>query len=81
MNTVAFQIVRICAVIALVCIAAALATPKGRLPLALRGLAKMLRQDAVPALPSQQGADQPVPLARRLLAFTLVLLAMLLAVA
>ena len=75
------QVARLVAVVALVCAAAALATPKGRLPLALRGLAKMLRQDAVPALPSQQGADQPVPLARRLLAFTLVLLAMLLAVA
>ena len=41
MNT-AFQILRIVAVIALVCVAAALATPKGRLPLALRGLAKIL---------------------------------------
>ena len=80
MNT-SFQILRIVAVIALVCIAAALATPKGRLPLALRGLAKLLRQDAVPAAPAPPGADRPVPLVKRLLAFILVLLAILLAIA
>ena len=80
MNT-SFQILRIVAVIALVCIAAALATPKGRLPLALRGLAKLLRQDAVPAAPAPQGAGQPVPLVKRLLAFVFVLLAVLLAIA
>ena len=50
MNSAAFQIARICAVIALVCIAAALATPKGRLPLVLRGLAKMLQSCEVPRL-------------------------------
>ncbi len=37
---VSLQIVRIIAVIALVCVAAAMVTPKGRLPLALRGVAK-----------------------------------------
>ena len=47
MNSAVFQIARICVVIALVCIAAAIATPKGRIPLALRGLAKML--NAVPS--------------------------------
>ena len=79
MNT-AFQIFRIVAVIALVCVAAALATPKGRLPLALRGLARLLRQDAAPAAPAPQGVGQPVPLVKRLLAFVLVLLAILLAI-
>ena len=90
MNTVAFQIVRICAVLALVCVAAALATPKGRLPLALRGLAKTL--DAVPSPPRQQalsgdpryhtsrrGDDGTVAPVKRALALFLVLLAILLA--
>lgn len=72
MNTVAFQLARICAVIALVCIAAAIATPKGRLPLALRGLSKMLRR-CEGASPSHPSAG------KRLLAFVLVLLAILLA--
>ena len=79
MNT-AYQIFCIVAVIALVCVAAALATPKGRLPLALRGLARLLRQDAAPAAPAPQGVGQPVPLVKRLLAFVLVLLAILLAI-
>ena len=81
MTTAVLQIVRIGLVIALVCVAAALATPKGRLPLALRGLARLLRQDAVPAGSAPQGADPPVPLAKRLLAFVLVLLAVFLAIA
>ena len=42
MTTALVQILRIVAVVALLCVAAALATPPGRLPLALRGLAKML---------------------------------------
>ena len=75
------EIARLVAVIALVCVAAAFATPKGRLPLALRGLAKLLRQDAVPAASTPQGADQSVSLVKRLLAFALVLLAILLAIA
>lgn len=79
MNTVAFQLARICAVLALVCVAAALATPRGRLPLALRGLARLLRQDAASAASAPRGAGQPVPLVKRLLAFVLVLLAILLA--
>ena len=69
MNT-AFQLGRICAVIALVCVAAAMATPKGRLPLALRGVAKLFRIS---------GEEQTVPAWKRLLAFVLVLLAILLA--
>ena len=81
MNSAAFQIVRICAVIALVSIAAALATPRGRLPLALRGLAKLLARDR--GLPESAGAAggraQPVSGGRRALAFFLVLLATLLA--
>ena len=81
MNTVAFQLVRICAVLALVCVAAALATPKGRLPLALRGLAKMLARDR--GQMQSTAVDgcrlQSVSGGKRLLAFLLVLLAILLA--
>ena len=85
MNTVAFQLARICAVLALVCVAAALATPKGRLPLALRGLAKLMgrcegekvRRDKGPhpltLSPSHPSAG------KRTLAFLLVFLAILLA--
>ena len=64
------QIVRLVAVLALLCVAAALATPKGRLPLALRGIAKLFRISC---------EEQTVPAWKRLLAFVLVLLAILLA--
>ena len=77
----AVEVLRLVIVLALVCAAAALATPKGRLPLAVRGLAKLLRQDAASAAPAPQGADQSVPLVKRLLAFVLVLLAIFLAIA
>ena len=84
MNTAAFQIARIAAVIALVCIAAALATPKGRLPLALRGLAKMLGSCEAAGFRGSEvkqprNSAIPQPSARkRGLAFILVLLAILL---
>lgn len=74
----ALQIARLVAVLALLCGAAAIATPRGRLPLALRGLARLLRQDAASAASAPRGAGQPVPLVKRLLAFVLVLLAILL---
>ena len=70
MNSAVFQIARICVVIALVCIAAAIATPKGRLPLAIRGVAKLFRISS---------EEQTVPAWKRLLAFVLVLLAVILA--
>ena len=89
MNAV-IQIARLVAVLALLCVAAAIATPKGRLPLALRGLAKMV--NAVPSPPrrqaltgdhryhaSRRGGDGTVTPLKRLLAFTLVILAILLA--
>ena len=78
MTAAAFQIVRLVLVLALVCVAAALATPKGRLPLALRGVMKVLRNDnTVPSPLSATGADK-VPLWKRLLAFVLILLAIVL---
>ena len=76
----AFQIARLIAVVALLCAAAAIATPRGRLPLALRGLAKILKKDGLQS--NDRTIEQPsirVSPARRLLAFLLVLLAILLA--
>ena len=79
------QIARLVAVLALLCVAAAIATPKGRLPLALRGLAKMLRSCDIEKLRSR-GSTQPLNLStsqpsarKRAFAFVLVLLAVLLA--
>ena len=71
-----WQIVRIVAVIALLCVAAAVATPRGRLPLALRGVRRILRQDfgEPPA-----GEGERVSVGRRIAAFLLVLAAVLLA--
>ena len=76
----AFQIARLMAVVALLCAAAAIATPKGRLPLALRGLAKVLKKDGLQSnnRTIEQSSIRVSP-ARRLLAFLLVLLAILLA--
>ena len=78
MNT-ALQIGRLVAILALLCVAAAIATPKGRLPLALRGLAKMLGKDGIQTFEHSEHSNTQVSLARRLLAFLLVLLAILLA--
>ena len=65
-------------VVALLGAAAALATPPGRLPLALRGVCRMLRKDrGESAAPPAAG---PAPLWRRTLAFALVLLAVLVAI-
>ena len=68
----ALQIARLIAVVALLCVAAAIATPKGRLPLALRGVAKLFRISS---------DEQSVPLWKKLLASALVLAAVLLAIA
>ena len=80
MNTTAFQIARIVTVLALVGVAAVLATPKGRLPLALRGLAKMLRNDRLSEPRPSSHVRRP-SFAKCLFAFVLVLLAILLALA
>lgn len=66
---------RVLLVIALVSIAGAIATPKDRLPLALRGLRKILGKAA-----SEESLPR-VSLARRIVAFLLVLLAFAVAVA
>lgn len=77
MSATALQIARVVLVVALMGAAAALATPKGRLPLALRGVQRILRRDR--GLPVRPDAPSVVSTARRLLAFVLVLGAVVLA--
>lgn len=69
------NILKVIAVIALLVLAAMLATPKGRLPLALRGINKLLRRDGTSANQSSVVA----PTWKRLIAFMLVVLATILA--
>lgn len=77
------QLVRVILVILLVVAAAVLSTPKGRLPLAVRGLAKILRKDQNPSLNSSDSTrnthEATVPAWKRTLAFVLVLIAACLA--
>jgi len=70
------ELVRMILVIALVIAAAALATPKGRLPLALRGLMKIMRKDTGREVTARTDG---VPTWKRLIAFVLVILAFFLA--
>ena len=71
------KLVIVILIIALLGVATALATPPGRLPLALRGVYRILKKDRgeCAALPSAG----PAPLWRRILAFLLVVLAALIA--
>lgn len=71
---VAIEIVRIVLVMALVCVAAVILTPKGRIPLALRGLAKLLKK-------KDYGICEPLVVspAKRLLGFLLIVFAFILA--
>ncbi len=72
MQQTVIQILRVVAVLALLGVSAAVATPKGRLPLALRGVYRIMRRDR-----GESAADgsEKVPASRRLLAFALVLAA------
>ena len=72
-------IVRIVLVVACLGAAAAVATSRGRMPLALRGIRKMLRKDAG-VRDTAKPEGESVALWRKLLAFVLVLLAAVLAV-
>ena len=75
------QVARLVAVVALLCVAAAIATPKGRLPLALRGLAKLLARDRgqTQSTAVEDCRLQSVSAVKRTLAFLLVVLAIILA--
>ena len=75
----ALQIARLVGVLALLIVAALLATPPGRLPLALRGVYKILRRDR--GLPAAVRAGGAAATGKRLLAFLLVLVAAALAIA
>ena len=70
----ALQIARVVAVIALLCFASALAAPPNRLPLALRGLRRILRKD-MGAVGDVEEKASPM---RRAIAFLLVLVAVVL---
>ena len=73
MSQAALEIARIVVVLALLCVAGALATPRGRLPLALRGVLKVLHRDgSVPNAPCSAGGDR-VPVWKKSVAFLLVL--------
>ena len=69
----AVQIARLAAVIILLVAAALAATPKGRLPLALRGLWRTLRRDG--AVVGDAPSGEPVSATLRWLAFLLVVVA------
>lgn len=73
------QLARILVVLTLLIVAAALATPPGRLPLALRGLNKLLRRDR--GLQPETNAERPATAStkRRIAAFILVLGALVIA--
>ena len=73
------QLARILVVLTLLIVAAALATPPGRLPLALRGLSKLLRRDRGLATEPTTNTPQTASTGRRITAFILVLGALVLA--
>ena len=69
----ALQIARLAAVIVLLVAAALVATPRGRLPLALRGILRTMRRDG--AISGAAPCEVRVAASRRALAFFLVVLA------
>ena len=73
------QIVRLVLILALLCVAAAIATPKGRLPLALRGMAKLMARDRGRSTAVDCDRARSVSSSKRAVAFTLIILALLLA--
>ncbi len=76
-----FELVRVVLVIALVVMAAVVATPKGRVPLAFRGLLKVLRKQNAPLPLPPSPPEAKASTSKRLAAFGLVLVAVLLSFA
>ena len=76
----AFQIARIVLVVALLAAAAIVATPKGCVPLALRGMLRTLRRDGALAGAVPQ-CESRVSAARRVVALLLVVAAVVLCLA
>ncbi len=79
MATLLYWVVRIVLVVALLGVAAAISTPRGRLPLALRGLKRMMRQDRGEKATTATDSGVSVPTWKRLIAFILVLAAVVIA--
>lgn len=75
MSMAVFWIVKIVLVIALLGVAAAIATPKGRLPLALRGLEKLMGKRA-----KTRAAGESVSTGKRFFALVLVIIAIIAAI-
>lgn len=73
----ALQIFRIIAVVILVVLAAALATPPNRIPLALRGLARLMRKDN--GIISNSDKSASVSTWKKVLSFLLIVVAFALA--
>jgi len=71
------QLARLVFVMILVAVAAALATPPGRLPLALRGLKRLLARDAGASVSEEK---RTVSVGRRVAAFALIVLAFVLCI-
>ena len=69
----ALQIARLAAVIVLLVAAALVATPKGRLPLPLRGIMRTMRRDG--AIPGTAPCEVRVGASRKALALSLVVVA------
>lgn len=74
-ETEILELLRVIAVIGLVVTAAVLATPPNKIPLALRGLAKMLGKSAE----SAKTAVAVVPTYKKILAFLIVVIAFIIA--
>ena len=76
-----FWLARVIAVVGLLGFSAFLASPKGRLPLALRGVARLMRQDRGEAI-SRTPADSGTPASktRRFFALVCMIIAIILAV-
>lgn len=69
------EIIRICAVMALLVIASIISTPKNKIPLALAGIRRILKQQL-----GNSEKPEPVAAYKRLIAFLLVIAAAVIAV-
>lgn len=68
---------RVAIVVGCLCVAAAIATPKGRIPFALRGVLRVLRKDIGTRI--GDASEPVVSRKRRIAAFLLVLVAVIVA--
>jgi len=78
MSNTAIQILRMTTVLGLLIAAAALATPPGRLPLALRGVYRIMKRDGALSDRTAPG-ETSAPIWKRISAFLLVIISLVLA--